>query len=110
MLSNLASGNFVDADGVLLVAHGPRPTLRPAKSPPATSIGTVPPAGTSTTQKTSTPTVSINSVSAASSGSVNVTYSQNPPAQAASSSTSSVVDLALSDLVGEGLSKKKGQS
>ena len=69
----------------------------------------MPPAATNTTQKTSTPTVSIKSVSS-SSGSVNVTYSQNPPAQAGNSSPSNVIDLALSDLVSEGLSKKKGQS
>ena len=45
VLSNLASGNFVDADGVLLVAHdGPRRTLSAGSSPSSgnMSIGTVP--------------------------------------------------------------------
>ena len=108
VLSNLAAGNYVDADGVLIISHGATPHVITAKST-GTSIGTVPPAGTSTTQKTSTTTVSIKSVSP-SSGSVNVTYSQNPPAQAINSSPSNVIDLALSDLVTEGLSKKKGLS
>ena len=108
VLSNAASGNFVDADGVLIIPDGPIHGAVSKTPPPAISIGTVPSASTTKSQKTSVPTVSINGVTG--SGSLNVTYHQNPPAQTANSSSSSLVDLALIDLANDGAIKKKGQS
>jgi hypothetical protein len=108
VLSDVTSGNYVDADGVLIISHGAGPSVVTANST-GTSMGTVPPADTNPIQKSNTTTVSIKNVSPSSS-SVSVTYSQNAPAQAVSSPAPVVIDLALSDLASEGLGKKKGQS
>ena len=100
-LTNLASGNDVDADGVLLVADGALPHVIIAGNTPSGKIlggsfGTLQGANASTTQATRTPAISINTVTKP--GSVAVTYNQMLPAQAASSSTSSIIGLAVSEL------------
>jgi hypothetical protein len=104
LLSNSATGNFVDADGVLLV-----PVSAPAMVIGAgaaqsgsnlnTSIGTVPPVDTgglsTSTDRTGTatsgaPTVSVGGVT--NPIVVNVVYNQNLPAQV---TPTSIVDLIL---------------
>jgi hypothetical protein len=104
LLSNSATGNFVDADGVLLVPVGAPPMVLGAVSAPAlsgeslnTSIGTAAPVdavvlGTSTTSTgtPATPTISVGVVTKPIA--LNVVYDNNRPAQA---KPTSVVDLVL---------------
>ena len=108
VLGNNASGNSVDADGVLIVSHGagspqgssPAPASSSTSAGPL-SIGTLdatqPSSGTSTKKgsgngSTTAATIAISGVTQASP--VNVVYTQAP---AQSSSTSpSMVDMALS--------------
>ncbi len=113
VLTNLASGNDVDADGVLLVADGALPHTIIAGNTPSgkilgSSFGTLQGANAPTTQVTRTPAISINTVTKP--GSVAVAYNEMLPAQAASSSTSSIVGLAVSELADEAAARKKSQS
>ena len=108
VLGNNASGNFVDADGVLIVSHGagspqgapPAPAssrLAPARCRSARSTQPSPSSGPSTKKgsgngTTTAATIAISGVTQASP--VTVVYSQAP---AQSNSTSpSMVDMALS--------------
>ena len=113
VLTNLASGNDVDADGLLLVADGALPHVIIAGNMPfgknsGSSIGALQGVNASTTQATRTPAISINTVTKL--GSVAVAYNQEPPAQAASSLTSGIIGLAVSDLADEAAARKKSQS
>ncbi len=113
VLTNLASSNDVDADGVLLVADGALPQILIAGNSASgknsgTLIGTLQSVNTSTGAASRTSPQSINTVTKP--GSVTVANNQKPPAQATSSSTSSIIGLALSDLADEAAAKKKSQS
>ncbi len=95
VLSNAAAGNFVDADGVLIIADTGAPQAQTAAAPSAGgSIGTLPALFTSNGQTNSTPTVAVSGATSSSSV-VTVIYSSDPPAQA-SPTASNIVDLALS--------------
>jgi hypothetical protein len=122
-LSNKATGNFVDADGVLLVqVHTPPPQIRtgspPSSGKVATAIGTVPPATAaviSSTKSTSTGAPSVSLAGVTQPIAVNVVYDKNPPAQA---NPTSIVDQILgqsgtsqdliSSLASDVISSKKG--
>jgi protocatechuate 3,4-dioxygenase beta subunit/glutamine cyclotransferase len=114
LLSNKAAGNYVDADGVLIVPDGALPKVVVGNPPPPSggttggvSIGANPTGNTGDRQTNSAPSVSISGVTQP--GSVNVVYSA-PPAQGNSTTSSaSAVDLVLGDLADSGVAKKKGQ-
>ncbi len=113
VLTNLASGNDVDADGFLLVADGALPHVAIAGNSASgknsgTSIGTLQSVDASTGAASRTPAHSINTVTKP--GSVTIANNEEPPAQAASSSTSSIIGLALSNLADEAAAKKNIQS
>ena len=120
LLSNKATGNFVDADGVLLVPDGPLVVIHDVSTSSsgnvAVAIGTVPPATTtvSSTKSTSTaPAISLAGVTQPIA--VNVVYDNTSPVQA---NQASVVDLILgqngtspdliSSLASDVISSKKG--
>jgi protocatechuate 3,4-dioxygenase beta subunit len=108
VLSNNAAGNYVDADGVLIVPDGSAPAVvgPPVSSPVGgTSMGTVPVVGSG-----STPTVAISGVTQP--APVTVVYSSTaagPPAQGTTPSTG-VVDLAIGSMTSEGDTPQKGKS
>ena len=117
VLSNLASGYFVDADGVLIVPHAnPAASMLVTQAPGG---NTNPPIGTadfsqvlgannssksSNSGQTTTPTVAISGVTQP--VALNVVYGANPPAQA-SPTTPSIVDAILSQ---NGTSSNNGSS
>ncbi len=105
MLSNKASGHFVDANGILIVPQGAGVVKSPI-SVPITSVPlgltVTPTVGATTQSKTpsttasATPaTVVINGVSAPSA--VRVVYNQGTPASA-TTTPASLIDVALSQL------------
>jgi protocatechuate 3,4-dioxygenase beta subunit len=99
VLDNLASGNYVDADGVLIIAHGGGSPVFKGPSPAAeiTAIGTL--GGPVQAPKT---TVTISGVSAP--AAVNVVYNNAPAA--ANQGTPTSVDAIL----GLGLSSQSSSS
>ena len=115
LLTNLTNQNFVDADGVLLVPTSGPPighvrTAPPSAGNPALAIGALGTSGTTTSQvatgnngQTSTNTVSLGTVTPP--VALNVVYGA-PPAQGTTSSTS-VVDLAISSLADDAVTSKK---
>ena len=117
LLNNLTNQNYIDADGVLLVpnsgqALGHLGTTPPsAAGNPALAIGTLGATGTTAVQietgkngQTNTNIVSLGTVTPP--VALNVVYQGAPPAQGTTSSTS-VVDLAISSLADDAVTSKK---
>jgi hypothetical protein len=114
VLSNLTTGNSVDADAVLIVPHGKADVIaRPAVSPVGgalvgTSMGTIPTNGTNGGQTTGAPTIAIGDVTQV--APVTVVQNSGPRAQG-STPALGIVDLAIGSLTEEGgTTTKKGQS
>ena len=99
VLSNKATGNYVDADGVLLVPVDPQVVIRNVSSPSsgqvAPAIGTLPPPATTAATSTKTASTGAQAISLAGVTqpiAVSVVYDKTPPAQG---NQTSIVDLIL---------------
>ena len=86
LLSNLAIGHFVDADGVLLVPVDPQVVIRNVSSPSsgqvAPAIGTLPPPATTAAASTKTASTGAQAISLAGVTqpiAVSVVYDKTPP-------------------------------
>jgi protocatechuate 3,4-dioxygenase beta subunit len=115
LLTNLSNQNFIDADGVLLVADSGQSVVSPGHASlsagsPGLAVGTLSESGTTGVQNTNgttTPTVSLGTVTTP--VALSVVYGGTLPAQD-NPPSASVVDLAISSLADDDISTKKANA